>query len=53
MIIRQQTTIRTSTTSERQAQTIESIRELEAMFERGDIEAHAYFTKKRALIRML
>ena len=42
-----------TTRAERQAITLDSIKELEAMLERGDIEPHAYFIKKRALIRLL
>ncbi len=32
--------------------TAESIRELEEMRERGDIEPHAYLIKKRALVKL-
>lgn len=51
--IRQQTTLRRMTNHERQQLTLDSITELEKMYERGDIEKHAYFIKKRALIKML
>ena len=46
-------TLRRTTSEERRQLTLESIRELEAMYERGDIETHAYFVKKRAFIKLL
>jgi len=51
--IREQTSVTALTAEERQQLTLDSIRELEEMHERGDIETHAYFLKKRALIKML
>lgn len=53
MLIRHTHSIRRTTKEERQEITLESIRELEEMYERGDIERHAYFIKKRALIKLL
>lgn len=53
MMIRQQASMRTLSKEERQNQTMESIRELEEMHERGDIETHSYLYKKRVLIRRL
>lgn len=51
--IRKQTMLRRMTNQERQEMTLNSIAELEKMYEQGDIERHAYFIKKRALIKML
>ena len=53
MKVRQQTSIQHTTREEVQQLTLESIIELEEMYERGDIEPHAYFIKKRALIKLL
>lgn len=53
MKIREQQTIIRPTRLERQQQTLESIAELDAQYEAGEIEQHAYLIKKRALIRML
>ena len=50
MRIREEKTI---TTGFGAVDVLESIRELEAQYAAGEIEAHAYFVKKRALIRML
>lgn len=46
-------TIRQTTAKDRREITLESIRELEEQYERGEMEQHAYFIKKKALIKML
>lgn len=51
--IRERSAITHDTLEERRQQTIKGIQELERMYERGDIERHAYFIKKRSLIRLL
>lgn len=53
MNIRAQQNIRQTSAADRQQIILDDIQELEAMLERGDIEKHAYFIKKRALIKLL
>lgn len=48
--IREEKTIRTDFGK---ADVLESIRELEEQHKAGEIETHAYFIKKRALVKML
>lgn len=51
-IISEKTLLHTSDTDRREM-TLESIKELEEQYERGEVETPAYFIKKRALIKML
>lgn len=50
MRVREETTIRAGFGRE---DIIEAIRELEQQYADGEMEAHAYFIKKRSLIKML
>lgn len=53
MRIRKETTLRSGSREDQQQTVIEAIRELEQQHENGTISDHAYFEKKRSLIRML
>lgn len=53
MRIVSETTIRHTDARTRAEITLDSIRELEEQYARGEMEQHAYFLKKRALIKLL
>lgn len=53
MRIREQLEIASADDLDQRADAAAAIRELEQQYERGEIETHAYFLKKRALVRML
>lgn len=53
MRIREQNTLDTGTRADQQQTIIEAIEELEQQHAEGTMTDHAYFEKKRSLIRML